>query len=533
MATTDCTSSDSLEFEAFNDTNEPRIQQLKIGFASASQGIDTRAIDSYRQGVSIRTISHRFAGMQPKFNSGNPCHFTSVNTIGQSRDFVQYTESSIFKEIPRFNPVGYLVDPYYPLPLKFNGGGAEEEEAIIEPFIIPFRKDYHISNYYARGVHGSIESGNSIDVGYGKIGGDTVEQFIPYDQPEGSFHFLDEGQSYMGVPPSNETVAEEFNLSDLNPHAWFRADQGITAVTADQVSAWEDITGNVPDLAQSTVSKRPIVTVGTLGLPVVRFDGINDGLWTANQTLPTNYIMWIVAEVIAPRPLASTQLIFGANDSTILQNDWLAARTGDLQGEIGGSPNVVGTAALHSALSAFMLRADTYPTGEVRVDNVIAGSVTGGSDSSPVNGPLQIGSRLNNANPANIEVYEFAVFDADLVSEDDLTDLNDYYLKRYKDIYDRSIVLPTSYVIIEGFVDADNRLMSPFIDTEDEEIVSRLQTTDQDLISILKQGNVNLDEDLRETYTRRSATAGTSVYGPEANIYGTDSIAYNGWIRGA
>jgi hypothetical protein len=49
----------------------------------------------------------------------------------------------------------------------------------------------------------------------------------------------------------------------------------------------------------------------------------------------------------------------------------------------------------------------------------------------------------------------------------------------------------------------------------------------------LKKLKIELDEDIRETYTVKSATAGYSVYGPSQAIYGTDSITFNGWLRGS
>ena len=54
-----------------------------------------------------------------------------------------------------------------------------------------------------------------------------------------------------------------------------------------------------------------------------------------------------------------------------------------------------------------------------------------------------------------------------------------------------------------------------------------------DFIAKLKLLHIELDDDIRETYTQKSATAGYSVYGPQQSLYGTDSIAFTGWLRGS
>lgn len=88
-------------------------------------------------------------------------------------------------------------------------------------------------------------------------------------------------------------------------------------------------------------------------------------------------------------------------------------------------------------------------------------------------------------------------------------------------------------IIIEGFTPVIIRNLDPFNDTKDESIVDRLETNDADFISAVKALDVDLSEDIRETFTRKSATAGGDVYGPDNAIYGTDSIAFRGTTRGA
>jgi len=93
-------------------------------------------------------------------------------------------------------------------------------------------------------------------------------------------------------------------------------------------------------------------------------------------------------------------------------------------------------------------------------------------------------------------------------------------------------------IIIEGYVDFNLRLGDPFDDTETSEIVDQLLITTSslnglDFIQQLKLLHINLDDDIRETYTQKSATAGYTVYGPEQGRYGTDSVTFSGWSRGS
>ena len=78
----------------------------------------------------------------------------------------------------------------------------------------------------------------------------------------------------------------------------------------------------------------------------------------------------------------------------------------------------------------------------------------------------------------------------------------------------------------------------PFDDTENEEIVKQLNVnantiSNQTFLSRLELLDINLDEDIRQTYTQKSATAGYTVYGPKQGRYGTDSVTYAGWSRGS
>jgi len=88
-------------------------------------------------------------------------------------------------------------------------------------------------------------------------------------------------------------------------------------------------------------------------------------------------------------------------------------------------------------------------------------------------------------------------------------------------------------IVIDGYAAFNQRDVVPFNDTRDEQIVEQINTTDVTFISELKKMKFGLDEDIRGTYDRKSATAGNIVYGNGAARYGTDSIAFAGMIKGS
>lgn len=213
------------EFTPFNDTDQPRTEQFRIAKLVAKDGIDTSAYDPFRQGVEIRNNRQLFIGMLPKMWAGNLCHAVQPSAIGQVRSFTEYDNSPRFEEKPKYNPVLYLTDPNYPLPLIFNEGPQQEEIASMEPFIIPFKKPDTYSNFFPRAPHGTAElGGNTHDIGNGRFGTEALEQFEDYQMPGVSNPFYEEGEQYFGgvliegfiepnlktVTPFDDTIFDQF-----------------------------------------------------------------------------------------------------------------------------------------------------------------------------------------------------------------------------------------------------------------------------------------------------------------------------------
>jgi hypothetical protein len=175
------------------------------------KGYDTSTIDGLRQGVSLRTQRHVYGSVQPKIWSGNLQHFILVRTLGQARSFTEFDNSPLFVDIlptfdtgsigvgktpAHFNPVQYLTDPLYPFPIIFNNGPQQEEEAIIEPLTIAYRRASNEGNTLRRTVKGSLEDGNNFDSDKGAT--NRIEQFVSFTPPSEPRFFLDEGAVYFG-----------------------------------------------------------------------------------------------------------------------------------------------------------------------------------------------------------------------------------------------------------------------------------------------------------------------------------------------
>jgi hypothetical protein len=201
---------DTNVFTPFNDSNPFHgfVNPNPILSNSLSRGYDTREIDLYRQGIELRTSKHVYGSTQPKLWSGNLEHIIIIRTIGQARSFTEYENSPVFEEKPRFNPVQYIEDDNYPLPITFNEGPQQEEEAIIEPLPIPFRRADNQGKFPARGVKASLEDGNNFDNEDGST--TRVEQFYNFTQPEEPRFFLDEGQQYIGDSVEEAIVVEGY-----------------------------------------------------------------------------------------------------------------------------------------------------------------------------------------------------------------------------------------------------------------------------------------------------------------------------------
>jgi hypothetical protein len=81
---------------------------------------------------------------------------------------------------------------------------------------------------------------------------------------------------------------------------WFEADAGVLTNSSGAVTNWLDQSGNGRNATQTTTSDQPTYVASALnGKPVIRFDGVNDKLVTANlsSAFPTAATLFVVATI--------------------------------------------------------------------------------------------------------------------------------------------------------------------------------------------------------------------------------------------
>ena len=202
---------------------------------SNTGGSETELIDRFRQGSELKTNRQRFMGMQPKIWSGDLDHVVNVTTVGQARSYTEFENSKLFEDLPIYNAVSYIVlGPNYPLPIVFNEGPQQEEEAYMEPLTIPYRKNSPEGPFFVKRIAGSVEDGNNLD----SIQKHTnkVTQFIELDAPLQARPFLDEGTFYWGTPQEGIVI-----------DGYISQDQRVLQPFDD--TSTDDVVQNIPNIS--------------------------------------------------------------------------------------------------------------------------------------------------------------------------------------------------------------------------------------------------------------------------------------------
>jgi hypothetical protein len=167
------------------------------------------ASNNARQGVEIKSSAELYNTTQPKIWAGSIKRDGTIEQGYKETDLIGLGQTLSFRgatnEIPflekqtKFDAAAYVANSLdYSFPIQLNGGLAGQSVGgIIEPLTIPLRLPSIESNYYARGVHASMDVGPATD-GLGK-GNQIISQFIDYyDLNQSTRPFLDEGQQIFG-----------------------------------------------------------------------------------------------------------------------------------------------------------------------------------------------------------------------------------------------------------------------------------------------------------------------------------------------
>lgn len=197
-----------------------------------------------------------------------------------------------------------------------------------------------------------------------------------------------------------------------NLQLWLAADDIIGLVDNDPVTTWEDSSAANNDATQGVAASKPIYKTNILnGLPVVRFDAVDDGMLTANQ---------VAGWTSAGSPL-SFFIVYGVTDTTVASRRAIQGDSGPfnwLMGPYSGKYKVHnGTFIDGPDLVASQFVLCTYihdgTTGRFWVDGVFIGSNTNGVV------PRQIGLGASGAfaEPLNGDIAEVIGYDIDKTSQ--------------------------------------------------------------------------------------------------------------------
>lgn len=193
-----------MAFTAFDDTQTVVRTQAQAGASGA-----VFPYDHLRQGVEITNTRHLYVGTQPKLWAGTNNfndtakttntvdHGVRIVTYGQALGFIEHDGHSRFKDLPKFDAATYLsMGDDYPKPILLNEGPMQQEECIIEPFVIPYRLKTNEGPIFSRRVRAELEDGNNfLDPGRSA---NRIQQFSEMRDPVTPVYFLDLGQEEFG-----------------------------------------------------------------------------------------------------------------------------------------------------------------------------------------------------------------------------------------------------------------------------------------------------------------------------------------------
>ena len=130
-----------------------------------ANGIDTRAIDSFRQGVEINNnIVSIATSITPHIGSGNADHSFQITNYGISIGFDDANPSQPYVDSSKFDSVEYIQNQSYcRYPLIFNGRVTGLTNSSLEPLTIPSfnpASDVEVP-FYAHRIRGELASGQT------------------------------------------------------------------------------------------------------------------------------------------------------------------------------------------------------------------------------------------------------------------------------------------------------------------------------------------------------------------------------------
>lgn len=225
---------------------------------------------------------------------------------------------------------------------------------------------------------------------------------------------------------------------------WVAADQIAGLSDDDPVTTWEDLSATGADFTQATASKKPIYkTAVQNGLPVVRFDGSDDGLLSdQGATISVNDRTCIAVVAMASSPHANFNDIFAIAGASGV-NFHFIARINDALGNSvamrnGTSDHLSGD--LLPVDGSFHIVSWTYnpssggpspQKAKIWIDQVLVlDEVHSGSTGTPVSAGPSIGSLGATSAFLKGDIAELAFWE-DAIAESDIAEVEAYLLNKW------------------------------------------------------------------------------------------------------
>lgn len=212
-------------------------------------------------------------------------------------------------------------------------------------------------------------------------------------------------------------------LSIAGLQLWLKADVAVysdagstLAVNSDPVAQWNDVSGSNHHVSQATASKRPTLLTGIkAGLPVVRFDGVDDFLISSGFTLNQPHTR--LGVIINRSATAGANVMVDGITDDLGYWYWTAADTLTMHAGAAVTTTGVGTdwnvirGVFNGVSSKLSINAGAAGTGDVGAGN--AGGITLGSGGAgaaywtdcDIGEILEYDTALSDANVANLLNY--------------------------------------------------------------------------------------------------------------------------------
>lgn len=580
------TPQDGLEFVPYN---ESPVKAVQVVTASLSGTMDTREIDSFRQGVELTTAAHRYKGLGAKIWAGNIKGYTIIRTLGQALSFTEYKNDKRFNDLlVRFNPVSYIqLGENYPYPLIFNEGPQQNKETSIQPFTIPFRngRDSNESQDVAHQVRGAVEDGNQNNL---QLNGytDKITQFVPfYNAAEEHSPFLDEGGYTIGATEEGGVQIQgyinsaEINLVPFDDRSTHKLiDQlhlpdptysiEITGYHTVVTTSQQEYTGSI---LLTSSSNDPIVhfpfsgsllaavmnhdsgtQIGTLNYVPATINGVDTLAAHIGTGFSTNGIYVPPLNIPTYRQLTesctfSTFVYLMPSASWGNTNRTFFTIRGT--SESGESNNLFGLT--YNATNTLIYYNHEYNSGSeylvstslpLTTNQWIHLAVVRDYEASPTASLFyyQDGTLLTSVpittfpTTGTLGIQDLRIGNAAI---ENLTDSRlTGSLHSFK-MFQRALTSEEiSYeAMLPGITDIIEVVTSSIVTVmSSTQVPETILVENNEFRRVLQDPNfqLDLDEDVRQNYYQKSSAAGRDVYGPTQGQTGTDSITFGGWLRG-